>query len=119
LNATAALGKRGEDLAHRYLQRAGFQVVARNYKPGQDSEVDIVAWHGELLVFVEVKTRTSDEHSAPERNVGPEKERHILRAARAYATRAGVDWDNVRFDIISIVMNNPPTITHFQDAFSG
>lgn len=117
LNATAALGKRGEDLAHRYLQQAGFQVVARNYKPGQDSEIDIVARLGELLVFVEVKTRTSDEHSAPERNVGEEKERHIIRAARAYATRAGIDWDKVRFDIISIVMNNPPTIAHYQDAF--
>jgi putative endonuclease len=117
LNPTAALGKRGEDLAHRYLERAGFKVVARNYKPGQDSEVDIVASFGELLVFVEVKTRTSDEHSAPERNIGEDKERHILRAARAFATRAGIDWDKVRFDIISIVMKNPPAIAHYQDAF--
>jgi putative endonuclease len=117
LSPTAALGKRGEDLAHRYLERAGFKVVARNYKPGPDSEVDIVARLGELLVFVEVKTRTSDQHSAPERNIDEDKERHILRAARAFATRAGIDWDKVRFDIISIVMNNPPTIAHYQDAF--
>jgi putative endonuclease len=117
LNATAALGKRGEDLAHRYLQRAGFQVVARNYKPGQDSEIDIVARLGELVVFVEVKTRMSDQTSAPERNIDQEKERHIMRAARAFATRAGIDWDTVRFDIISIVMTDPPTIAHYQDAF--
>jgi putative endonuclease len=119
LNSAAALGKRGEDLAHRYLQRAGFQVVARNYKPGDDSEVDIVARRGELLVFVEVKTRNSDEHSAPERNIDVEKERHILRAAKAFATRAGIEWDKVRFDVISIVMNNPPTLAHYQDAFYG
>jgi len=117
LNPTAALGKRGEDLAHRYLQRAGFKVVARNYKPGQDSEVDIVARLGELLVFVEVKTRTSDLHSAPERNIDQEKERRIMRAARSFATRAGIDWDKVRFDIVSIVMNDPPTIAHYEDAF--
>jgi putative endonuclease len=117
LNPTAALGKRGEDLAHRYLQRAGFQVVARNYKPGEDSEIDIVARLGELLVFVEVKTRTSAEHSAPERNIDQEKERHILRAARAFATRAGIDWDKVRFDIISIVMHDPPSIFHYENAF--
>jgi putative endonuclease len=117
LTETAALGKRGEDLAHRYLQRAGFQVVARNYKPGQDSEIDIVARLGELVIFVEVKTRTSDAHSAPERNIDDEKERHIMRAARAYTTRAGIDWDKVRFDIISVVMDNPPTIAHYEDAF--
>ncbi len=119
LNPTAALGKRGEDLAHRYLQRAGFKVVARNYKPGEDSEVDIVARLGELLVFVEVKTRASAEHSAPERAVDDEKERHILKAARSFVTRAGIDWSMVRFDIISVVMAGTPTITHYQDAFHG
>jgi putative endonuclease len=119
MHPSAALGRRGEDLAHRYLQRAGFKVVARNYKPGADSEIDIVARLGELLVFVEVKTRTSDEHSAPERAIDKEKESHILRAARAFTTRAGVDWAKVRFDIISIVMAEPPTITHYEDAFYG
>jgi putative endonuclease len=117
LTPEQALGKRGEDLAHRYLQKAGFQVVARNYKPGADSEIDIVARQGDLAVFVEVKTRTSSEFSAPERAVGEEKERHIIRAARAYTTRAGIDWSCVRFDIISIVMTSPPSITHYQDAF--
>ncbi len=118
LNPTAALGKRGEDIAHRYLQRAGFKVVARNYRPGGDSEVDIVARLGELLVFIEVKTRRSNEHSAPERAVDDEKERHILKAARAFVTRAGVDWSMVRFDIISVVMADPPAIRHFEDAFA-
>jgi putative endonuclease len=91
--------------------------VARNYEPGNDSEIDIVARRGDLLVFVEVKTRTSADHSAPERNVDQEKKKHIVRAARAFATRAGVDRDKVRFDVISIVMDNPPRIAHFEDAF--
>jgi putative endonuclease len=117
LSPTAALGRKGEDLAHRYLELAGFQVIARNYKPGADSEIDIVARLGELLVFVEVKTRSSDEFSAPERNIDQDKQRHILRAARAFATRAGFDWDKVRFDIISIVMAEPPSLVHHVDAF--
>jgi putative endonuclease len=117
LNPDAALGKRGEDLAHRYLQRAGYAVVARNYKPGADSEIDIIAQKGDLYVFVEVKARKTDEFGAPERAVDKEKQKHILRAARAYATRAGIEWNQVRFDIISIVFSKPPAIWHQQDAF--
>jgi putative endonuclease len=117
LTPEQALGKRGEDLAHRYLQNAGFQVVARNYKPGADSEIDIVARQGDLAIFVEVKTRASSEFSAPERAVDDEKERHIVRAARAYTTRARIDWSCVRFDLISIVMTSPPSIAHYEDAF--
>ena len=112
LTPTAAVGKRGEDLAHRYLQRAGFKIIARNYKPGQDSEVDIVARLGELLVFVEVKTRTSAEHAAPDRAIDKEKHRHIIKAARAFASRANIDWDKVRFDIsLSYSSIRPPLLT--------
>jgi putative endonuclease len=117
LNPSAAVGKRGEDLAHRYLHRAGFKVIARNYKPGEDSEVDIVARLGEKLIFVEVKTRISNDVSAPERAIDEEKERRIRKAARAFATRAGIDWDKIRFDVISVILHNPPTISHFEDAF--
>jgi putative endonuclease len=117
LTGTAAVGRRGEDLAHRYLQKCGFKVVARNYKAGEDSEVDIIARLGDLLVFVEVKTRVSSQHAAPERAIDDEKERHILKAAKAFATRCGADWENVRFDIVSIVLDDPPTIAHYQDAF--
>jgi hypothetical protein len=67
LTAEAALGRRGEDLAHRYLQTAGYAVVARNFKAGADSEIDIVARKKDLVVFVEVKSRQSAEFGAPER----------------------------------------------------
>src|SRR6185437_15717765 len=81
LNSSAALGRKGEDLAHRYLRYAGYRVVARNYRPGQDSEIDIVARDGGKLVFVEVKTRTSADFGSPDRAIDREKQRHILRAA--------------------------------------
>lgn len=118
LSADAALGRRGEDLAHRYLQKAGFKVVGRNYRPNEgDAEVDIVARYGEILVFVEVKTRASAEFGDPERAIDGEKQKRIVRAARTYATRAGIEWDRVRFDTISLVMTQPPSIIHQQDAF--
>jgi putative endonuclease len=113
----AALGRRGEDLAHRYLQKNGFTVVARNYKPGADSEIDIVARRGDLVVFVEVKSRMSAEFGSPDRAIDSEKQKHIVRAARAYVNRAAIEWNQVRFDTISIVFTNPPSIIHQQDAF--
>lgn len=117
LPAEAALGRRGEDLAHRYLQRAGLKVVARNYRPGVDSEIDIVAREGEILVFVEVKSRASAEFGNPDRAIDQEKRRHILRAAQSYMTRAGIERSRVRFDVISIVFSDPPLIAHLRDAF--
>lgn len=115
-----ALGRRGEDLAHRYLERAGFSVVARNYRPPSGSgEIDLVAWERGTLVFVEVKTRQSDEFGAPERNVDEEKRTALVRAGRDYARRAGVPWERVRFDLMSIVLSNPPALTHSKDAFDA
>ena len=118
LSPDAALGRRGEDLAHRYLRGAGFIVLARNYRPaGGESEVDIVARDGDTLVFVEVKSRSSADFGSPERAIGEEKQKHIVRAARRYAARAGIEWNQVRFDTISIVFTQPPSIVHQQDAF--
>ena len=91
--------------------------MSRNYRPGEDSEVDIVARHGDTLVFVEVKSRSSADFGSPDRAIGDEKQKHIVRAARSYATRAGIDWNQVRFDTISIVFTEPPSIVHQQDAF--
>jgi len=87
-NPELALGRCGEDLAHRYLRREGFIIVARNYRlAAGDAEADLIAWEGEHLVFVEVKSRRSDEQSLPERAVGEEKRAHLRRVAREHARR--------------------------------
>jgi putative endonuclease len=118
LSPDAALGRRGEDLAHRYLRSAGFTVIARNYRPNAgDAEVDIIARDNDILVFVEVKSRLSAEFGSPERAIDNEKQKRIVRAARSYTTRAGLNWNQVRFDTISIVFTKPPSIVHQQDAF--
>lgn len=120
LSADAALGRRGEDVAHRYLESAGLHVVARNYRPNEgDSEVDIIARDGDIVVFIEVKSRASAEFGDPERAIDGEKKKQIVRAARTYATRAGVAWNQVRFDTISVVFTTPPRIVHQQDSFFG
>jgi len=113
-----ATGRRGEDLAHRYLERRGMTVVARNWRPsvGQ-GEIDLVAWEGDRLVFVEVKARGSDRFGAPERNVDDRKREAVTRAARNYARRAGVQWERVRFDLVSVVFSHPPSISHSEDVF--
>jgi putative endonuclease len=117
-NPERAAGRRGEDLAHRFLRRAGYTVVARNYRTATGSgEVDVVAWDGETLVFVEVKSRRSEEYGAPDRAIDQDKRRRLLRAARDCARRADVPWEKVRFDVVNVVFTNPPSITHFKDAF--
>jgi putative endonuclease len=116
--ADQAAGRRGEDLAHRYLERRGMTVVARNWQPSVGAgEIDLVAWEGDRLVFVEVKARGRDDFGDPERNVDARKREALTRAARNYARRAGVAWERVRFDLVSVILADPPAISHRQDAF--
>jgi putative endonuclease len=111
-------GRLGEDLAHRYLRGRGCTVVARNYRtPSGSGEIDLVVWHGEALVFVEVKTRATAAHGEPEAAVDSEKRGRLQYAARDYARRAGVDWTKTRFDIVSIVLGEGRRIEWIQDAF--
>jgi putative endonuclease len=111
-------GRIGEDLAHRYLRRRGCTIVSRNYRtPAGSGEIDLVARDGGILVFVEVKTRATADFGDPDRAVDAEKRMHLRRAARDYARRAGVDWAQTRFDIVSIVLAHPPRIEWTRDAF--
>ena len=113
---TQTLGRRGEDIAHRFLQRAGFIVVARNYRLASGAgEIDVVARDGDTLVFVEVKSRATDEFGSPDRAIDTEKRRRMLRAARDFARHAEVPWEKVRFDVVTVVFHTPPTVEHFRD----
>ncbi len=114
-----ATGRLGEDLAHRYLQRRGYTIVARNFATRSGSgELDLVAWEGPTLVFVEVKTRAGDEMGSPASAVDQAKRERVLRAAREYARRAGVDAASARFDIVSVVLSEPPRVEHLRGVFA-
>ncbi len=118
LSPNLATGRRGEDIAHRHLQRAGIVIVARNFRMASGhGEVDLIGWEGDTLVFVEVKSRQTDEYGAPDRAIGRQKESSLIRAAREYARHAEVPWENVRFDVVNVVFSKPPLVTHFRDVF--
>ncbi|MBI1897177.1 MAG: YraN family protein [Acidobacteria bacterium] len=113
-----AWGRRGEDLAHRYLEEHGLTVVARNYRArSSGGEVDLIAWEGPTLVFVEVKTRATDAFGPPEEAVDREKRRHLVRAAGEYVRRRNVPWESVRFDVVSVVYDERTSIQHRRAAF--
>ena len=118
MHADQAAGRRGEDIAHRYLQRAGIIVVARNFRTASGSgEIDLIGWEGDTLVIIEVKSRQTDEYGAPDRAIGPEKQRSLIRAAREFARHAAVPWERVRFVVVNVVFRTPPAVTHFRDVF--
>jgi putative endonuclease len=114
---TLALGRRGEDLAHRFLRSKGFIIVARNYRLSSgDAEADLIAWEGETLVFVEVKSRGTADFGPPERAIGEEKRKHLLRIAREYTRKTQTHWERIRFDVVSVVLTKPPTIELFRNS---
>ena len=109
-NPEMALGRRGEDLAHRYLRREGYTIVARNYRlAAGDAEADLIAWDGDTLVIVEVKSRSSGEYGPPERAIGEDKRAHLRRVARAYARKTGTPIERVRFDQVAVVQAGKST----------
>ena len=110
-------GKKGEDLAADFLQNEGFQILERNWK-NRFEEIDIIALENELLVIVEVKTRSSLAFGKPEESVGLRKQRLLVNAAEAYIKKYNSDRET-RFDIISVVTNGTgANIQHIRHAFS-
>jgi putative endonuclease len=113
-----AAGRRGEDLAHRFLERLGFRIVARNYRAHErPGEIDLIAWDGDTLVFAEVKSLSSNEYASPDRAIDLDKQRSLFETAAVYRRRAGVDWDRVRFDTLNVLLGDPPEISIRRDAF--
>ena len=117
---TKSLGQRGEDAAARFLKRQGFRILAR----GLDSrlgELDIVAVDGRTIVFVEVKTRRSDDAGHPAEAIDPHKERRMTQAALAYLKAQRLLNYAARFDVVAITWPEDarhPSIDHYRNAFS-
>ena len=112
------LGEEGEKIAVRYLKSKGYIVYQTNWRFGK-LEIDIIADDGQELVFIEVKTRSSEIYGRPEEAVDDSKETAILNAADIYVRDFNLEVE-VRFDIISVLMNkNKSKICHIIDAFSG
>jgi len=106
------LGARGEALAIEHLERLGYRIVAANFSLpiGRNTrdvivnaEIDLVAYDGSTLCFIEVKTRASDQLAAPQANVDLRKRRQIARAARSYRRMFGLTDSPFRYDVVTVV----------------
>lgn len=109
------LGRKGEKLAADYLTEKGLEVIQFNYRYGR-AEIDIIAIDKRILVFVEVKYRTSTKFGFPEEFVDKGKVKRIKTAAESYIFEKNWTAD-IRFDIVSIVEDRKIAIEHFIDCF--
>ena len=102
---TVTTGRRGEDLAAEYLEKHGYQIIERNWRPGRWGEVDIVAIDGDTLAFVEVKLRGSGSLETPQESVTHHK-KHLLKAMAQLYYRMYSDSSNLpkalRIDFVGI-----------------
>ena len=115
-----ATGRRGEEEAYFHLRRVGYVMVARNYRsPRHHGEVDLIGWDGDVLCFVEVKTRTSRQVMPAEAAVDAEKQRDLRLVVREYLRRVAGS-PAVRFDVVSVYLEEAagaPEINLFKNAF--
>jgi putative endonuclease len=114
------LGRRGEEAAFFYLRRHGYTIVARGWRSGKaPGDLDLVAWDGTTLCFVEVKTRSSRSIATAESALDHDKTRALRRLARQYLLALPDAPDQVRFDVLSIYFqaHRPVDIELFRGAF--
>ena len=117
--STQTLGQRGEREAERFLLRLGMVIVARGYQD-KFGEIDLIAVDGETIVFVEVKTRTSDYAGQPAEAVDDIKQEHLTKTALGYLKWHRLTECSARFDVISITWpseSKRPEIIHYENAF--
>lgn len=114
------VGQHGEEEAYFFLRRQGYILIARNYRsPRRRGEIDLIGWDGDLLCFIEVKTRTSHDVKPAEAAVDYNKQRELAAVAREYM-RALPTFGQWRFDIVTVYYEESglPQIELFKNAFS-
>lgn len=114
------LGARGEKAAAKHLRRCGYKILLKNFRSGK-AEVDIVARQKDWLVFVEVKTRETEQFGAPSETVDRDKQRNLSKAALDYLRMLGNPRIHFRFDIVEVIIaggsKKPDDIRLIQNAF--
>ncbi len=110
------LGRKGEKEALDFLKRSGYQILETNWRY-KSKEIDIIARTDQQLIVIEVKTRRNDYFQKPEEAVTERKQKFLVDASEAFIDEHNLDMD-VRFDIISIILNDTKKkIYHIEDAF--
>lgn len=114
MNIQKQMGNWGEQAAVEYLEKQGYVILTRNFRTGH-GEVDIIARQENVLVFVEVKARSSNRYGFPEHSVTPRKRMHILSAAEKYVLDHP-EFQTWRVDVIAVEgETGKVNITHFEN----
>ncbi len=126
LSKTSLIGQRGEELAAQFLIRRGFRLVCANFKVpiGRNNrnatvtgEIDVIAFDKDILCFIEVKTRSSDDFASPLAAIDLRKQRQIIRTAKVYRKIFNLTDIRFRYDAISVILqeNKRPEIELFKN----
>lgn len=111
-------GHKGERIAEEYLRALGYQIIARNFRFGRQGEIDLIAYDGTTLVFIEVKYRRSRSYGMPEDAVSLRKRSQLRRIAEGFLYVHPQPALEYRFDVIAIEQTEAePTIRHWKNAF--
>ena len=113
------MGRLGERLAANYLRNNGHRILYRNFRAPHGGEIDLVCRDKRYneLVFVEVKTRSSEDFGRPLAAVDRKKRRLILRGAMAWLKMLDMPDVVFRFDVIEVIMSDPKEVRHIENAF--
>ncbi len=116
----ALLGSWGEKYCERYLKRKGYQCIARNFSISA-GEIDLVMTCRDVLVFVEVKTRSSEEFAKAQEAVNSAKRSRLLAAGRYFMNKYKLSDMAYRFDVVAVVLpeKGRPQVRHYEKAFDG
>lgn len=121
VNRRQRFGRWGEEKALAYLLRQGYVLIERNYRTSY-GEIDLIMGHEDMLVFVEVKTRSSTRYGQPEAAVSPLKQSHLLQSAEQYLQEHPGENRDWRVDVVSILQYSsecPAEIMVFENAIIG
>jgi putative endonuclease len=112
------LGRRGEDVAVRYLEGRGLVVLSRNWRC-RDGELDVVGTDDGRLVVCEVKTRSGTRYGLPAESVTGVKAARIRRVAGLWCAAHRLGWQSIRYDVCAVLMEpgRPASVHHYVDAF--
>lgn len=112
------LGKSGEEAALYYLRRKKYRIIGKGFRLFR-GEIDIIAYDNKTLVFIEVKTRRSQDFGPPEEAVTPSKQQQIRKIAQGFLAINKIQEVECRFDVISLIKTekNEYSIRHIKNAF--
>jgi putative endonuclease len=112
------LGNRGEEMARHYLQEEGYPLLDTNYRCPW-GEIDIVTQDGEDMVFVEVRTRRSQQYGTLEESITASKARHLIAAGQEYLQQKGAEASGWRIDLVGVWLgpdSGMPRVRHLKNA---